>query len=143
LDIGYNKLEVDTADSCVDTADPDWKETQTVPPTSVAATPRSAAEVQLTWNPIAYVQDGGRYNVWGKAQNEADYTLMASTTNKTSAEVVVSGLQPGTTYEFVVRTFTSAHDEQQSNLISVDSDVVTAVTESTLLFLPLITNAAP
>ena len=99
--------------------------------------------MQLTWNPIAYVQDGGRYNVWGKAQNEADYALMASTTNKTSAEVVVSGLQPGTTYEFVVRTFTSAHDEQQSNLISVDSDVVTAVTESTLLFLPLITNAAP
>ncbi len=144
LELGYNKLDVNTADSCVDTADPDWKETQTVPPTNVVAVTHSSSEIQLTWDPIAYTQDGGEYGVWGKAQGDSYYTLMMSTPNKTSLGTIVSDLQSGTTYEFVIRTVTPAHGDQQNELTSVDSEMVTAVTTTELytIFLPLIVSPA-
>jgi hypothetical protein len=141
VNIGYNKLEVDTAVPCVDTVDPDWKDTQTVPPTNVRAVPVSATEVKLTWNAIIYTQDGGNYSVWGKEQHDPTYTLMVTTTNKTITGTVVVGLQPGTTYDFVIRTFTPAHGDQQNDLTSVDSGRVTAVTTRFFaVYLPTISN---
>lgn len=131
VDLDYNRLEVDTADPCVDVKVPNWKNTQTVPPTNVAAAVASATDVQVTWDVITYTQDGGYYGVWGKVQGELLYTLLMTTTDKLSTSAVVSGLQSGTTYEFVVRTFTPAHDAQQNDLTSVDSAVVTAVTPIT------------
>ena len=141
LNLDFNKLNVNTADSCIDTAAPNWKETQTAPPTNLSATGISAANVHLFWDPIAYTQHGGYYGVWGKVEGGANYTLMATTPDKSSSSVVVSGLQPQTAYEFVVRTFTPAHDGQQNNLTSVDSEMVTAVTtEFFTLYLPIITS---
>jgi len=141
LDLGYNKLNVDTADSCIDTADPDWKETQTVPPTNVTASSLANASIQLTWDAIAYTQDGGYYGVWGKPQGDPTYSLLATTADKTITSTIVTGLQPDTNYEFVIRTFTPAHGDQQNNLLSVDSDVTISLTgspESYYLFLPII-----
>lgn len=101
----------------------------------------SAIGIQLTWNAIAYTQDGGFYSVWGKAQGDPTYTLMTTTTGKTITSATVSGLQPDTTYDFVIRTFTPAYGWQQNDLMSVDSEVVTAVTTNFFtLYLPFITN---
>ena len=141
VELDHNKLEVDTTDSCLDWIDPNWKDTQTVPPNNIIASKTSPNSVQLTWNPIAYTQHGGYYGVWGKVEGSNDFTLMATSIDKSSGSVVVSGLQPKTAYEFVVRTFTPAHDSQQNELTSVDSEVVTAVTpEFFTTYLPLITS---
>jgi hypothetical protein len=143
VDLRYNKLEVDTADLCVDIASPDWKDTQTVPPAYAAAEATTATDIKLTWNPIAYTQDGGYYGVWGKAPGNESYTLMVTTTNKSITNTVVSGLLPGTAYDFVIRTFTPAHDNQQNDLMSVDSAVTTATTKGYTLYLPIIITFVP
>ena len=56
LDLGYNKLTAGPA--CIDSKDPDWAQTQTVPPANLQATPQSGSSVQLTWTPILYTGDG-------------------------------------------------------------------------------------
>ncbi len=107
--------------------------------------------VELTWDAIVYTQDDGYYGVWGKVQGSPSYTLMVTTTNKTITHAIVSGLQPGTSYAFVVRTFTPAWgqpqypERQQNDLTSVDSEMVTAVTipELHTIYLPLISNPVP
>ena len=100
----------------------------------------------MTWDPIAYTQDGGYYGVWGKAQGNSNYTLMATTMDKSSTSATVSGLLPNTTYEFIIRTFTPAHSSQQNELTSVDSGVVTGTTtpmvETYTVHLPLINKPA-
>ncbi|KAA3662158.1 MAG: hypothetical protein DWQ04_14265 [Chloroflexi bacterium] len=141
--IGYNKLEVNSADSCVDTAAPGWKQTQTVPPTNITITTISATEIELTWDTIEYTDHGGYYGIWGKKQSDAAYTLMATTGDKTVNYATISGLQPETAYEFVIHTFTPAHGNQQNDLTSVESEVVSAITltdalETYTTFLPII-----
>jgi hypothetical protein len=140
LDLGYNKLEVDTAVPCVDTSDPDWKDTQTVPPTNLAGTGTALTDIQLTWDAIAYTQDGGYYEVWGKGPGEPIYTLRVTTANKTVTNAVVSGLMPGMSYDFIVRTFTPAHGDQQNDLTSAASARVTAKTEGFTSYLPVVFN---
>lgn len=138
VDLEYNKLAVDTAAPCVDVIALDWKDTQTVPPTHIEAGLQSADAIRLTWDAITYVEDGGYYEVWGKEHAESTYTLMRTTTDKTVTSAVLDGLQPGVSYDFVIRTFTPAHDNQQNDLMSVYSTVITA--EIITVHLPVTIN---
>jgi hypothetical protein len=134
LDVGYNSLS--SAPSCMAFLDPEWNLTQTVAPANLTAT-RGASQAQLNWTPIAYQSDTGYYEISYRPAGGAS-VVHGVTADKTVASYVVTGLAPGVTYEFRVRTFTDAHNEPPANQQNaLWSDY--AVTPRSF-FLPLITK---
>jgi hypothetical protein len=128
--LGHNRLDA--------VAYPGIASTQTVPPTDVqvASAWNSAT---LTWTPIAYTGDGGYYEISYSRWPEGPFQVHGRTADKTVASYTVTGLFPGRTYYFRVRTFTPAHafgatDDwgrwrgytQQSDLWSAYSALVSA-----------------
>jgi uncharacterized repeat protein (TIGR01451 family) len=127
--LGYNAL-IDEEDSTPTTKDPDWRDTQTVAPTNITATASSTDTVQVAWTPITYTSDGGYYQVKYATTSGGPYTKASSTTqNKSATSYDVTGLTPGTTYYFVVETFTPKHGDQQNDLTSELSVEVNATTD--------------
>ena len=83
--LGYNKLT--GSDPAVvtflDDKDPDWAETQTVPPTDVQGASQSSYSAQLSWTPIAYTEDRGYYEVsYGTAPGGPYNTTFGTTMDK-------------------------------------------------------------
>jgi uncharacterized repeat protein (TIGR01451 family) len=130
-DLGYNQLTGETAGSAT-AKDPDWADTQTIPPTNVTATATATDTVKVTWTPIAYTGDGGYYQVKGALQSGGPYIKAATTTaDKLATSYEATGLSPGTTYYLVVETFTPAHASQQNDLTSALSAEVSVTTTQT------------
>jgi Leucine-rich repeat (LRR) protein len=129
LDLGYNKLT--TGPACVDSKDPDWAQTQTVPPTDLQAIPWSSNSVRLTWTPILYTGDGGSYEVWYATSAGGPYSLHGITGSKSATSYMASYLTPGSTYYFRVRTYTPAHEAQQNALRSDYTQEVSVTLTST------------
>lgn len=130
LDLGYNKLMATdpTLVAFLNAKDPDWAQSQTVPPTDIAVTVQSIGSVQLTWHAIAYQGDGGAYAISVATTPGGPYTLHGTTADKTATSYVVGPLEPGATYYFVVNTRTPAHGSQQTALESPPTLEVTATT---------------
>ena len=135
LDIGYNMLTPPSTAvrTFLNTRDPDWLLTQTVPPTGVTATPASTTSVTVSWFPILYTGDGGYYEVWYKLASGGTYAAGCTSTNKTTTTCTVPGLAVGTAYKFKVRTYTPAHGSQQNNLWSAYSSEATGSTFTDLV----------
>ena len=114
--LGYNKLV--STDSAVQAflaeKDPDWAETQTVPPGDLHIVGVGSDWVQLAWTPIAYKQDGGYYEVW-YAELGGEYIRDGTTASKCASGYVVDDLLTDTHYSFRVRTYTPAHGYDQQN----------------------------
>ncbi|MGB3905249.1 MAG: hypothetical protein WBB22_10020, partial [Anaerolineae bacterium] len=132
-DFGYNKLA--TSDSSViaflSEKDPDWAQTQTVPPTGVHVVSVSHTSVGLAWTPAAYTGDGGCYEAGFSITPAGPYTAHGTTTDKTATGYVADGLSPDTAYYFAVRTHTPAHGSQQNDLWSeYGQEVLVYTTES-------------
>jgi len=94
-DFGYNALV--SAASDMTSIDSNWLATQTVPVTNVTSTVISATEVQISWTPIAYTDDGGYYTI-GYGTSSGTYSSSVNTTNKTIASKNIAGLTTGTPY---------------------------------------------
>ncbi len=107
--VSYNKFDVvNTPPGNIDTLDPVWRATQTVPPTNVQITATGAGTATLTWTPIAYTENGGYYEVLSSQTPGGPYVSRGTTAYsgaKTASGLTVSGLPAGTNY-FVVRTYT-------------------------------------
>ncbi len=106
----------------------DWQSYQTVPPRGVTAAVLGAEAVQLGWKPIDYVFDAGGYQVLAATAPGGPYEEVGRTASKEADGILVSGLQPETTYYFVVRTVTLPHGANRNPLISDPSDEVAATT---------------
>jgi hypothetical protein len=121
MNIGYNALYADdgTLQTFLDSKDPDWEDTQTIPPTDVSAASVSPSSINVTWTPIAYTGDFGGYRVLYGTNSGGPYTLFGTTANKSASEMEGTGLTPDTTYYFVVQTRTEPHG---GNLNTVDSE---------------------
>ncbi|NJN67788.1 MAG: choice-of-anchor D domain-containing protein, partial [Chloroflexaceae bacterium] len=135
LDLGYNRLTASDPTllaflEAPGNKDPDWRKTQTLPPTDITAETLTDTMVRISWTPILYTGNGGFYRVWYAAQPAGgDYLPTESTTaNKSTPGYIVTGLQPDTTYSFLVRTFTPAHTANQNALTSTRSLEVSATT---------------
>jgi hypothetical protein len=126
LDLSYNMLSA--TDSALLTflnaQQPGWAATQTVAPGNVQVSIQSPTSVALSWTPIAYTADGGYYEVLSASQPGGPYTSVGKTADKTAAGLTVSGLTPGASYSFGVRTFTPKHGLQQNDLLSDSSDPI-------------------
>lgn len=132
LDLGYNGFSTtdSTLRSFLDSYDPDWATSQTVPPTNVQATVLSGGSALVTWTPIAYIEHGGYYEISYSTIPGGPYTVLGQTADKTAASYTAMGLSVGTTYYFVVRTHTPLHDTQRTAHTSDYSAEAMAITSS-------------
>ncbi len=83
-------------------------DTQTVAPAGIEAAAQPGSSILLSWSPIAYAADSGRYEVYQSSRSGGPYTLAGSTASKGISSLLLAGLSPGTHY-FVVKTVTDPH----------------------------------
>jgi hypothetical protein len=131
LDIGYNMLTASDPAliAWLNIQDPDWDQTQTVPPADVqvvgGSIGESVASVQLAWTPIPYTGHGGFYEISYANTPGGPYTTFGGTTgDKTASGYLLEDLPVNAAYYFVVRTYTPAHGDQQNELWSDTSQEV-------------------
>ncbi|MCK4761701.1 MAG: fibronectin type III domain-containing protein, partial [Candidatus Aminicenantes bacterium] len=131
-DIGYNALYTDneTLRIFLNEKDSDWENTQTIAPLNVTASPLSADSILLNWSPITYIQDPGGYSIYFSTTQGGPYTHYNTTIDKTVSSMTVTGLNPGTTYYFIVQGVTDPHANNQNEVISEDCPEVSAATLS-------------
>lgn len=133
--VAYNKLDVsDLSPAACDTLFFNWRETQTVPPTSLAANPiivntvqgstAITADVVVSWLPIAYTGDGGSYEVFTKHIPSSAIESRGTTGNKMAQSLQITIDGDPASYTYFVRTNTPAHSTNQSDLTSVNSEEV-------------------
>ena len=108
----------------------DWQSTQTVAPAEVTAGAVSDTTVALSWTPIAYQGGSGGYEVLFATTPGGPYLSAGSTADKTASGTTISGLDPATHYDFVVRTVTDPHLYNQSTVTSELSVEIAATTLS-------------
>jgi hypothetical protein len=135
LNLGFNALDTNTANSdiCLDTVDPSWRATQTVPPVDpqfVSITLNATnSSLILSWTPIPYANSPGFYEVLvGTQSGVYDALAGARTQDKLATGVVVEQLQPSTTYFVVVRTQSNATDDNPNIVVSDYSQEISAET---------------
>ena len=125
----YNKFDTaNTPAGNIDTIDPLWRTTQTVPPTNVQVAAAGAGTAQVSWTPIAYTAHGGYYEVFSSQTAGGPYVSRGTTSatgGKTASSLTVSGLPAGTNY-FVVRTFTPAHVSTPVNRLTDNPNDLTS-----------------
>jgi len=105
-----------------------WESTQTIAPTAVTTSEEAETSTKVSWAPIDYTENSGGYNVYYTATSGSGYTLAGTTADKTEDYYVVSGLESGTTYYFIVETFTSPHSNNQNTVTSEPSIEESATT---------------
>jgi Leucine-rich repeat (LRR) protein len=137
----YNKLYATEPQlrAFLDAQEPGWSDTQTVPPTGIAVQTITRSSVQLTWEAIPYVMDGGYYRIWARRLPGGPYEMVGITESKRAESYTVVGLEPGT-YAFLIETVTPPHGQQQNELISAPGGEVTVSVGGTIIFLPFITD---
>ncbi len=121
IGIAYNALGAgdSTLRGFLDLLQPGWEETETVAPAYVDAAATSDRSVKVSWSPIAYTADSGRYEIWSSTTSGGPYALSGLTVNKSVSSLLVNGLTPGT-YYFVVKATTDAGVHNR-NSVSSDS----------------------
>lgn len=108
LDLQYNAL--DSGDpsllAFLESRQPGWRSSQTLPPSNPAVSPATSTSLLLSWTPIPYNWNPGRYEVWHRALPGGSYSLYGTTASKSVSSLAVGGLTPGISYSFLVRTVT-------------------------------------
>lgn len=120
VDFAYNALFARTrsAAQCADALDPDWRATQTTKVTDLHPVEFYTNALRIAWTPISYTADGGYYEILGALDVSGPYSVVAQTADKTTASYLFTGLAPGKSYFFAVRTVTPPHGDQPNTLIS-------------------------
>jgi Leucine-rich repeat (LRR) protein len=135
IEIGHNALYTDD-EALIDYLNKTtshWQDTQTIAPSDVSAAVLSKNAIEVSWTPIIYTDNEGGYRVFYSTAAGGPYTLFDITADKTVSSITVTGLNPGTTYYFVVqaRTLPFALNEYIFNENTVDSEYSNEVSAAT------------
>ena len=151
LDLRWNALHSDDAAliAFLNTkqATGDWESTQTIAPEDILASNPTSSSVTLDWTAITYQGDSGAYAVFVDPHPPAEAVFSDGfesddtkwwglgnpwrmTPNKLYTSIVVDGLDPGTAYDFVLRTITDAHWLNDNEVVSEASEAVAETTDS-------------
>jgi hypothetical protein len=123
LDFSYNALHSDIAtliaflNSKQDGGD--WQSTQTIAPENLTVDSLGDHTVWLSWDTVSYQSDPGGYSVFSAPTGTGVWTSHGWTESKTTTTYPAAGLDPATTYDFAVLTYTDPHAD---NLNLVNSD---------------------
>jgi len=139
LDISYNALysDIPALVAFLNSKPPgDWQITQTVVPESLNVSlgpgpgrnPVGDHTIWLNWIPIDYQMDPGGYEVFSSPTGSGVWTSRGWAGSKAVFLFPVTGLDPGTTYDLAVISYTDPHLFNQ-NL--VESDISSLVMETT------------
>jgi len=99
-----------------------WEETQTVAPTNVTVSSPTGDSIKVSWTPIRFKKFSGGYRVFYSTSSGGPYTLFGTTADKKASFLTGTGLNPGTTYYFVVQTVTYPHDLNKNTVMSEYSE---------------------
>jgi hypothetical protein len=128
----YNRLTAQDQSLILflDKRNPGWAETQTLPPTGVEITEVTETSFKISWQPVDYTAHPGYYVTACSSQPNGPYTPSAEVGDKSTTELTISALQPGTPYFCIVQTVTNAHpeDDQRYALTSLASAIVSTTT---------------
>ncbi len=129
LELGWNMLTASEPGlmSFLIAKQPDWSQTQTVPPLDLQAVGQSTV-VQLTWTPIEYTANGGYYQVYYSPSESGPFSLHGVTSSKSASSYLAGNLASLSPYYFKLRTYTPAHDGQPNSLWSEYTPVITSTT---------------
>jgi Leucine-rich repeat (LRR) protein len=123
LRIRWNALHTDDASliSFLDDKqyDYDWSSTQTIAPENPAFSRIGNHTIWLSWDAVSYTADPGGYEVFSSPAGSGIWTSGGWTESKSTLTFPVTGLDPGTTYDLAVVTYTDPHASNQ-NLVSSD-----------------------
>jgi len=108
----------------------DWQSTQTIAPENLAVDRLGDHTVWLTWDAVSYQSDRGGYSVCSAPTNSGAWTCDGWTEEKTDTTYPVTGLDPATSYDLVVVTYTDPHVYNQNVVNSDFSPEVMATTAS-------------
>lgn len=146
-DIGYNRLSTDDPilQAILASVDADWDQTQTIAPVDIEASLPTSSSVVLEWTPIPpFFFEEGCYAVFLNPQpwRESVFTDGFETgdttwwgignpwvaTESRQTSVLVDGLKPGASYDFVIRSVTEPHSDNPNWLVSEPSETVSQAT---------------
>ncbi|MEW5763389.1 MAG: hypothetical protein ACOYXN_05935 [Acidobacteriota bacterium] len=99
----------------------DWRSTQTVAPTSLSVDSSSSDRIALSWTTVSYTSDPGGYVLYYSGVSGGPYTYNGSVASKLTGSAAATGLLSGTTYFFVLRTYTAPHANNSNTVYSDDS----------------------
>jgi Leucine-rich repeat (LRR) protein len=138
VDFGYNMLySTNTAViGFLAEKDPDWYQSQTIPPVDFEASIDTSERIVLTWTPIPYTSQSGYYEIGYSTTQGGPYSIHGHTFDKTISTYTIDDLDPGSVYYFVVRTFTPVHGWNQSNLVSTFGEEVEILLPGAELSMP-------
>jgi hypothetical protein len=130
--IGYNGLYATDSSlkAFITLKGGNWEATQTIAPTGLATTTLSSDSIQVSWTPILYKSDSGGYRIYSRPTSGGGYILAGTTADKYVGSYTVTGLNPGTTYYFAIKTVTYPHYDNQNTVESEYSLEVSGTTWS-------------
>lgn len=132
LDISYNGLYTsdDTLRNFLNSKHTNgvWENTQTVAPKGLAVDSVTHDSITLTWYPIQYSGDSGRYKIFYSPSAGGGYTLIGTTGDKAESTFTLNNLTEQTTYYFMVQTVTDTHASNQNSVVSEYTPVVSGTT---------------
>ncbi|HOC44124.1 MAG TPA: hypothetical protein PKJ99_14000 [Thermoanaerobaculales bacterium] len=120
---------------------PNWEETQTVPPSSVSFSLITDHTLMMEWWPIEYVFVDGGFEVLVRESSASQWVTAGWTPDRYVTEFPVVGLTPGVAYDVAVRSFTPAHPNNSNDIISELSVPVTATTSTSGCEMPVISQS--
>jgi Leucine-rich repeat (LRR) protein len=115
-------------ESFLEVKSPFWKTSQTIAPADVSGAAASTSSVTLNWTPIEYSTGVGSYRVYSSTTPGGSYSLAAETANKSASSITVTGLNPNTTYYFVIQTKTAAGSNNKNTVYSDYSAEISVTT---------------
>ena len=108
-----------------------WAATQTVQPSGLTVV-NQGPDVLVSWSPITYTGDSGRYEIGYNTDGSTTYAFNAGnqSADKAGTQFLLTGLAAGTTYYFTVQTRTLAHGTQLNTVVSATPTQVTLTTSA-------------
>ena len=142
LDLRWNALHSDdaaiVAQLNVDQIGGDWESSQTIAPENPSISSTADHTVWLGWDAASSTPGPGGYALYVKETTSPDWLLNGTATSKTTVTFPVTGLNPGTQYDFAVSTYTDPHLNNRNRVFSDPSPLVNGMTASSGCAMPII-----
>lgn len=115
-----------------------WQDTQTIAPVNLTFDREGDHTVWLSWDAVSYLESRGGYEVFSAPTGTGVWTSGGWSASKTDTTFPATGLEPGTTYDLAVVTYTEPH-RSNPNLVHSDFSLqVMPTTESAGCAQPII-----